>query len=178
MTEEKGSKLKDIKDTASDAVEILRELGTPGVQESLDKAKEIAMIAKEIVETMNTPEWQQNLENIRLISDNLNRASTRFGDTMKGLEDTGIIEDARQLIKTAKAKMDFLGEDGIGNRDLRELGTSFKEMIQSVKDLIDELKVTVVESKRLGTFHNIGETVKQASDTYIAITKSTRKPEP
>ena len=69
------------------------------------------------------------------------------------------------------------GEDGIDNRDLRELGTSFKEMLQSVKDLIDELKVTVVESKRSGTLRNIGETVKEASDSYIAITKSARKPE-
>jgi hypothetical protein len=54
LNEERQGKLKDIRDTASDAVEILRELGTPGVQESLDKAKEMAIIAKEIMETMKT----------------------------------------------------------------------------------------------------------------------------
>lgn len=89
MNEERGGKLKDIRDTASDAVEILRELGTPGVQESLDKANEIAMIAKEIMESMKTPEWRQKLENLQLISQNMNGASTRIGDALKELKETG-----------------------------------------------------------------------------------------
>jgi hypothetical protein len=33
-------KLKDIKNIASDAVEIIRELGTPEVQESLEKIRD------------------------------------------------------------------------------------------------------------------------------------------
>ena len=66
------------------------------------------------------------------------------------LEDLSFLDSCiRDMISVdAKVKMDFLGEDGTGNRDLRELGTSVKEMIQSVKDLIHELKVTMVESKR------------------------------
>jgi hypothetical protein len=38
--EKGGGKLKDIRDIASDAVEIMRELGTPGVQETLDSVRE------------------------------------------------------------------------------------------------------------------------------------------
>ena len=174
----RGGKLKDIRDTASDAVEILRELGTPGVQESLDKAKEIAIIAKEIMETMKTPEWRQNLENIQLISQNMNSASSQIGDAMKELKETGVIEDAQQLIKTAKTKLDFLGEGGIGSQDLRELSASFKEMLQSIKGLTDELKLVAVDSRRSGTLKNVEQTIKEASDAYRTVTKSTTKLEP
>ena len=176
FTKEKGSKLKDIRDTASDAVEVLRELGTPAVQESLDKARQVAIIAKAIMEAMNTREWQQNLENIRLISQTINSTSTRLTDILKEFKETGIFEDAPQLIKTARAKVDSLGgEGGISGQDLRKLSTSFEEVLQSIKGLIDELKATVVESKRSQTLRNIKETVKEASDAYRTITKSTSK---
>ena len=45
MAEEKTGKLHDIKQTASDAVEIMRQIGTPGVQESMDKVRQTATIA-------------------------------------------------------------------------------------------------------------------------------------
>ena len=178
MSEARGGKLKDIRDTASDAVAILRELGTPGVQESLDKAKEIAIIAKEIMETMKTPEWRQNLENIQLITSHMNSASTRLSDTMKELEKTGVIGDTQQLIKTARAKLDFIGEGGIGSQDLRELSTSFKEMLQSIRGLIDEVKIVVEESKRSTTLRNVEQTIREASDTYRTVKKATTKLEP
>ncbi|MFL6524395.1 MAG: hypothetical protein ACJ71B_13080, partial [Nitrososphaera sp.] len=89
----KEGKLHDIKETASDAVAIMRELGTPGVQESFGVIREIAVIAKEIMETMKSPEWQQNMENIRVISENINSLSARMDKTSAGLKDTGLIDD-------------------------------------------------------------------------------------
>lgn len=175
MNEERQGKLKDIRDTASDAVEILRELGTPGVQESLDKAKEMAIIAKEIMETMKTPEWRQNLENIQLISQNINSASTRMGDTMKELRETGVIENAQQLIKTVRSKLDFLGEGATGNQNIQELTVSFKEMLQSVKGLVDELKLVAVDARKSETIQNVQQTIKEASDAYRTVTKITTK---
>jgi len=169
---EKGGKLHDIKETASDAVEIMRELGTPGVQETFDKIREVAIIAKEIMETMKGPEWRQNIENIRAISQNFNEASERMEHTTRELKETGIIDNAKELIKTAKNKIDSFGGEGgqgINGQDLKELSTSFKEMIESVKGLIDELKVTVTESKRSGTIHNIEETTRELSDTYKTV---------
>src|ERR671925_864793 len=100
-----GGKLHDIKETASDAVEIMRELGTPGVQETFDMIREIAAIAKEIMETMKTPEWQQNMENIRLISENMNNASTRMDRATKELKETGIIDDGKDLIKGINSRI-------------------------------------------------------------------------
>ena len=160
-----GGKLSDIKETASDAVEIMRELGTPGVQETFDTIREVAITAKEIMEIMKAPEWQRNMENIRMISQNFNQASERMDNTMKELKETGVIDDAKELIKTAKEKIGSFG----GGQDLKEMTTAVKEMLESIKGLVDELKVTVAESKRSGTMHNIEQTTRELSDTYKTV---------
>lgn len=190
---EKEGKLHDIKETASDAVAIMRELGTPGVQESFEVIRETAMIAKDIMETMKSPEWQQNMENIRIISENINSVSERMDRTSAGLKETGIIDDAKDLISTIRAKMGSFSDDGqqssagegraggvgggggINGQDLKELSTSFKEMLESVKALASELRVTVAESKKSGTVYNIEETFREASDTYRTIKDELKK---
>ena len=101
----KTSKLHGIKETASDAVEIMRQIGTPGVQESMDKVRETATIAKEIMEALKTPEIVKNIENIRLISENMNEASTKMQNTMNQLKETGVIDEAKELIKSTKSKI-------------------------------------------------------------------------
>jgi hypothetical protein len=188
MTEKGGEgKLHDIKETASDAVEIMRELATPGVRESFDEIKEIAVIAKEIMETMKTPEWQQNMENIRIISENMNSLSARMDRTTRELKETGIIDDGKELIKAVKSKIGpFAGSKdqqtttaaatattatpgSISGQDLKELGTASKEMLQSIKALVEELRITMAQSKRSGTMHNIKETVREATDTYRTV---------
>jgi hypothetical protein len=181
---EKGGKLHNIKETASDAVAIMRELGTPGVQESFEVIREIAVIAKEIMETMKTPEWQQNMENIRVISENINSVSATMDKTTTGLKETGVIDDAKELINTVRSKMDSFGggtdsqqsaeggggaRAGISGQDLKDLGASFKEMLEAVKALALELRVTVADSKKSGTLHNIEETFREASDTYRTV---------
>ena len=187
MTEKEG-KLHNIKETASDAVAIMRELGTPGVQESFEVIREIAVIAKEIMETMKTPEWQQNMENIRLISQNINSVSATMDKTTSGLKETGVIDDAKDLIKAVRSKTDSFGgasisqqsaaggergggeaRAGIRGQDLKDLGTSFKEMLEAVKALAWELRVTVADSKKSGTMRNIEETFREASDTYRTV---------
>lgn len=191
---EKEGKLHDIKETASDAVAIMRELGTPGVQESFEVIRETAKLAKEIMETMKTPEWQQNMENIRLISENMNSVSARMDRTTAGLKETGIIDDAKELINTVRSKMDSFGGDGgdggsegqqsaaeggggISGKDLKELSTSFKEMLEAVKALASELRLTVAESKKSGTVYNIEETFREASDTYRTLKGEVEKAE-
>jgi hypothetical protein len=181
---EKEGKLHDIKETASDAVAIMRELGTPGVQESFEVIREVAKIAKEIMETMRTPEWQQNLENIRLISENMNSVSARMDRTSAGLKETGIIDDAKELISTVRSKMGSFGGGvgadgqqsgaagggtGISGQDLKDLSISLKEMLEAIKALAWELRLTVAESKKSGTMYNIEETFREASDTYSTL---------
>ena len=97
---------------------------------------------------------------------------------MKELEKTGVIGDTQQLVKTARAKLDFIGEAGIGSQDLGELSTSFKEMLQSIRGLIDEVKIVVEESKKSTTLRNVEQTIREASDTYRAVKKATTKVQP
>jgi hypothetical protein len=189
---EKEGKLHDIKETASDAVAIMRELGTPGVQESFEVMREVAVIAKDIMETMKTPEWQRNMENIRVISENINSVSARMDRASAGLKETGIIDDAKDLINTIRTKAgSFTGEGkpsgaetdatgeggGINGQDLKELSTSFKEMLEAIKALASELRVTVTESKKSGTVYNIEETIREASDTYKTVKHEVEKAE-
>lgn len=194
---EKEGKLHDIKETASDAVAIMRELGTPGVQESFEVIRETAKIAKEIMETMSTPEWQQNIENFRLISENMNSVSARMDRTTAGLKETGIIDDTKGLINTVRSKMGSFGGGGgvgaggqqsaaaagggggggISGQDLKDLSTSFKEMLEAIKALAWELRLTVEESKKSGTLHNVEETYREASDTYRTVKREMEKAE-
>jgi hypothetical protein len=190
---EKEGKLHDIKETASDAVAIMRELGTPGVQESFEVIREIAKIAKEITETMQTPEWQQNIENFRLISENMNSVSARVDRTAAGFKETGIIDDAKGLISTVRTKVGSFGVGtgaageqqsgvaagggGITGQDLKDLSTSFKEMLEAIKALAWELRLTVEESKKSGTLYNVEETIREASDTYKTLRREVEKAE-
>lgn len=172
MVVEKTGKLHDIKETASDAVEILRQIGTPGVQESMEKVRQTATIAKEIMESLSSPEMVKNIENIRLISENMNEASTKMQNTMKQLKETGVIDEAKELIKSAKSKINSFGgsgEGGISGQDLHDVTSSVKEMLESIRGLVDELRITIASSKKSGTIRNIEEAVKEASDTYHAV---------
>ena len=66
---------------------------------------------------------------------------------------------------------------GISGQDLKELSTSFKEMLEAVKALASELRLTVVESKKSGTMRNIEETFREASDTYRTLKGELEKAE-
>jgi uncharacterized protein YjgD (DUF1641 family) len=109
MDEKKTSKLHDIKETASDAVKIMRQIGTPGMFQSLSKIKETATVANEIIQVLKTPEVVRNIENFRLISENMNEASTKMQNTMQQLKETGIIDEGTDLVKSARSKIDSFG---------------------------------------------------------------------
>ena len=169
MDEIKTSKLHNIKETISNAVKIMRQIGAPGVHESLNKVKETITIVNEIIQCLKTPEIVKNIENFRLISENMNEASTKIQNTMQQLEETGVIDESTELIKSAKGKINSFGnggEDNINGQDLREVSIATKEMFVSLKDLMMELKVTVASSTNSGTIRNVKETINEASDIY------------
>jgi len=169
MAREKTSRLHDIKETASDAVEIMRQIGTPEVQESLDKIRETAISAKEIMEALKTPGMVANIENFRLISENMNEAAKKMENAVVLLKETGVIEEAKELISSVKGKVDSFGNGGANWQELRETNTAIKEMMESISALVDEVKITIVSSKKSGTIHSIKETTKEAADIYNAI---------
>lgn len=172
MEEKKGNKLHDIKETASDAVEIIRLVGTPGVIESLNNVKETATKVNEIIQSLKTPEIVQNIENFRLISQNMNEAASKMQNTMQQLKETGVIDKASELITSVKGKIDSFGDNqnSINGQDLRDVSVATKEMFVSIKELINELTETLASSKKSGTIHNVQETMKGASDIYKTVT--------
>jgi uncharacterized protein YjgD (DUF1641 family) len=137
---EKTSKLKEIKETVSGAVEIMQQIRAPGVQESFGNIMDTAKIVKEIIEDLKTPEMVKNIENFRLISENMNDVFARIQNTVKHLEETGVITDARELAKSAKNTMDSFSGSG---QDLHEISISIKDMFKSIRVLVDEFRVTV-----------------------------------
>ena len=169
MEEKKFSKIRDIKETASDAAEIMRQIGNPGVLESLNKVKDTAKIVSEIIQGLSTPEMVKNMENFRIISENMNEASSKMQNTMKELKETGVIYEASNLIKSAKGKVDSLGDssvDSLFGSDIKEMSTASKEMMWSIKELMDEITVTVASTKKSVTVRNVKDTISDATEIY------------
>ncbi|TLX94575.1 MAG: hypothetical protein E6K91_05805 [Thaumarchaeota archaeon] len=127
---EKTSKLKDIKETVFGAVEIVRQARTPEAQESFGKMIDTAMIARQIIDALKTPEMVKNIENFRLISDNINESTTKIQNTLKQLEETGVIDEATGLIKSIKSTMGSFGDNG---QDLLKTSTAVMEILRTIK---------------------------------------------
>lgn len=172
MEEKKTNKLNDIKATVSDAVEIMHQMGNPGVLESLNKVKETASNVNEIIQGLQTPEMVKNIENFRLISENVNEASLKMQNTVYHLSETGLIDEATDVIKSTKDKINSFsndGKDGITGKDIHDVTVTAKEMLISVKDLINELTVTVISSKKSGIICNVEDTINETSDIYKTV---------
>ena len=157
-----AEKLKDIKETASDAVEIIRELGSPEVQESLEKIKETAKTAREIIESFKDPAMVTNIENIRKMTESIDSTSTRMEKVVIELKSSGILDETRETIKSAKTTMSSIGDD----KNIGEMVDAIKEMLRSISGLMEELKITVVESKKSGTLHNAEEAIRETRSIF------------
>lgn len=176
MDEKKTSKIHDIKETASVAVEIMHQIGNPDVLESLNKVKETATKANEIIQGLQTPEMVKNIENFRLISENMNEASTKMQNTVRQLKDTGVIDETAAVMKSAKEKINSFsnyGEESINRQDIREVTLTTKEMLESIKDLINELTSTVATSKNSIVVSSVKDTFNEVSNIYKTSTIQT-----
>ena len=138
---EKTSKLKEIKEIVSCAVKIMHQISLPDIQESFGNVINTAKIAKEIIEVLKTPEMVKNIENFRFISENMSETSTRIQNILKQLEDTGVMSEAKGLIKSSKSTVDSFNGSG---QDLHEINVAVKEMFKSIRTFVDELKITAV----------------------------------
>jgi hypothetical protein len=168
------SKLGDIKQTASDAVEILRQLGTPGVQETLDKVGKMTITAKEIMQSMESPQWVQNIDNIRKMTEEMSAASSKMENTVRSMRETGVFESAKSLIDSATKTMDAFSVNGEKGQDMKEMTFAFKEMIQSIKLLLDEVRATVIETRTSGAIHEVQQTAKEVRNAFPIVRKGAK----
>lgn len=157
-----AEKLKDMKKTTSDAVEIIRELGSPDVQKSLEKIRDTAKVGSEIIKSLKEPTMVTNIENIRKTTESIEKSSARIERVTMELKNSGVLEETRETIKSAKYTISSVGD----SKNLGETMDALKEMLRSISALVDELKLTVVESKQSGTIHNIEETIRETRSAF------------
>lgn len=166
-----SSKLSDIRQTTSDTVEILRQLGTPGVQETLDKARLMTITVKEIMETMKSPEWVQNMENMRKMMDDMNSSSAAMQNAVRELRESGVLDEIKGLAQSARKTMDSFGGSGAQGQDMKETAAAFREMLASIKSLADELKLAAAESRQAGAIGDMQQAAKSVSGAYATVKK-------
>src|SRR6185503_17358090 len=162
-----SDKLKDIKNTASDAVEIIRELGTPEVQDSLEKIRETAKIAKEVIDSLKDPAMVANIENVRKTVESFEKLSVRMDSAIMEMKNSGILDEVIGAVVSAKSAMDSFGE-GKGMGDTVD---ALKEMLRSISGLVEELRMTVASAKTNGIIKNVEETVHNTREIFSKETK-------
>ena len=155
-------RLKDIKETASDAVEIIRELGSPDVQESLEKIRDTAKEGSEIIKSLKDPAMVTNIENIRKMAESFENTSASIERVTMELKNSGVLEETRETIKSAKNAINSVSD----SKNMGETMNALKEMLLSISELVDELKVTVTGSKESGTIHNIEEAIRETTSAF------------
>jgi predicted SpoU family rRNA methylase len=157
-----AEKLKDIKKTTSDAVEIIRELGSPDVQNSLEKIRDTAKVGNEIIKSLGEPAMVTNIENIRKTTESFEKSTARIETVTMELKNSGVLDEARETIKSAKNTLISVGD----SKNIGETMDALKEMLRAISGLVDELKLTVVESKESGTINNIEETIQETRSAF------------
>lgn len=134
---EKAGRIQEIRETVSCAAEIIRQMRAPGMQDSLGKIMATGAMAKEIIDDLKTPEMVKNIENICMITENISEASAKVQNTIRLLDETGLIGETKVLVKSAKSTIDLLG---IASQDMKEVSTAVKAMFKSVQVLVSDLK--------------------------------------
>ncbi|AIF83194.1 hypothetical protein NTE_01121 [Candidatus Nitrososphaera evergladensis SR1] len=163
-----SGKLRDIRETASDAIEIIHEIGTPEVRSSLDKIKDTTKEVREIIQALSTPEMVKNMENMRLTAESMQDAASRMENTFKELKESGVLDEVKKTSESARNVMDSFGSAAGGNNS--EVMQASKETVQAVKELVQELKLAISDSRKSGVIKNVNETVKEISSLKDTVT--------
>lgn len=138
-----GGKLNDIRETSSNAIQIIRDLKNPEVHESLNRVKDITATVKEIVESFKDPSMVKNIENFRLTLESIERISSKIESLRTDTQNSGMMDEISSTIKTCRLALDTLNNEG---------GT--KELVSVSRNLISEVSSTVLEIRQL--LHTIG----------------------
>jgi hypothetical protein len=166
-----AERLKDIKQTASDAVEIIRELGSPDVQDSLDKIRDTAQTAREIIESLKTPEMVRNIENIRLMSEAVESTAAKIENITLELKRSGVVDAAGSAVKSVSGG----ASSGTSTQNsIAETAAAIRDMLRSIAELANELRATVSVSRKSesGIIRNTEEAFREASGAYRSLPDS------
>lgn len=140
-----GGKLNDIRETSSNAIQIIRDLKNPEVHESLNRVKDIAATVREIVESFKDPSMVKNIENFRLTLESIERISSKIDTLRNDTQNSGLMDEISGTIRAGRLALDTLNS---------EEGT--KELVGALKNLISEISSMVAELRQL--MHTVGST--------------------
>jgi cell fate (sporulation/competence/biofilm development) regulator YmcA (YheA/YmcA/DUF963 family) len=135
-------RLKDITKAPAKAIKRLTELGSPGMMESLEKIKEIATTIEEIEDSLKAPPMLKNIENMNLTSEAMQNVAENIRNIRSELDATGIIEEARNTSTIVGVNSTFNNKI----QNLKDLATSCKDIVRSVKELTNELNLDTNKS--------------------------------
>ena len=157
-----GDRLKNLRHSTSDALEIIRRLGSPEVHISIEKIHQTTQEAKQLIESLGEPEMVKNIDNIRLTAEAIESTSKRLENSILEIRKTRVLEKASEVLVAAREVL-----ASPENKDnLSEVTSTVKEAVLSLTGLIDELRLTVSESRKSGLFRSTSEMVREASDLY------------
>ena len=131
-------------------------------KKSLEKIRDTAKVGSEIIKSLKEPTMVTNIENIRKTTESIEKSSARIERVTMELKNSGVPDETRETIKSAKYTISSVGD----SKNLGETMDALKEVLRSISALVDELKLTVVESKQSGTIHNIEETIRETRSAF------------
>jgi hypothetical protein len=156
-----SSKLREIKETASDAVEVVKEIGTPEFRDSLDKVRQTTAEAKEIITLLQTPEMQQNIGNICSTAEAFQSAASSMERIVEQFKGSGLGENFKHTSDMMKDVIDTIRMLQSNKESMAELN----ETIRSLRELFDEIRTAISDSKRAGMVRDLKETARDISET-------------
>jgi hypothetical protein len=140
-----GGKLNDIRETSSNAIQIIRDLKNPEVHESLNRVKDITATVREIVETFKDPSMVKNIENFRMTLESIERISSKIDSLRSDSQNSRLMDEISSTIRGCRLALDTINSEG---------GT--KELVSASRNLISEISSMVLEIQQL--LHRIGST--------------------
>ena len=120
------------------------------------------------VDKLKEPEFVKNIENIRLTTESIQEASSKIENTIHEIKQTGVLDQAREAIRSTNNVLDTFS----GNKDLAEGTEIMKATLSSIRDLVDELRLIAISSKKTGTLSNAAAIINESTDMYRNITGS------
>lgn len=155
-----GEKLKEIKETTSDLVHIIRELSKPEVQESLNTINHTTGALKNIIASLNDQTMVKNIENIRLTAQSIQDISVKIENMVLEVSHTGIIDKTNASLEAAKGTLESVNNQG----NFGELLGAIKDMLNSIIGLVEELKLSIRSTRKSGLVHDMGEVIQETKN--------------
>jgi uncharacterized protein YjgD (DUF1641 family) len=127
-------KLHELKETTTDAINIIRELRDPEVQKSLENIKAISSTVNDIVAIFKDPQFAKNIENINLAANYLRESMQAMQNTAAELKKAGTFDEVNKTIKSVRTIIDSFSEVQTKGGMI----VSITNLLVSVKQLLEE----------------------------------------